>query len=210
MHLDKELDHLNQIILMMADNVKKNISDAFANYGSNQSTVVIYDDIIDQYERLVEEICLNILLKERLYARDLRKVTGILKMVADLERIGDHAEDIMEANKKFETGLIHTEKMDEIVDVVISMVNDSIMSYVKEDLTLAREVIDRDDIVDNAYDTFLQQIISDLKEKDADASLAIYTTIVVKYIERIADHAVNIAEWVIYIVSGFHKDKQIF
>lgn len=210
MHLDQELEHLNKIILMMADNVKKNITEAFENYDTVNNNVHINDDVIDQYERLLEEICLNILLKERLYAKDLRKVTGILKMVSDLERIGDHAFDIMKYNKKFASGLIAKEKIQEIVEVVNGMIADAIMSYVKEDLALANSVINRDDIVDQAYDEFLQLIIRSIDENKAASSLAIYTTIVVKYIERIADHAVNIAEWVIYIISGYHKDKQIF
>jgi phosphate transport system protein len=213
MHLDQELDHLNQILLKMADVVQKNLIEAFDAYkdGQNPDELIVNDDIVDQYERLVEEICLNIMVKERLYARDLRIVTGILKLVADLERIGDHAEDIMEYNLKYiKCGQVKIEGVDEIVNVALSMVNDSIMSFVKGDLDLARDVIKRDDIVDEGYDKLINYVIEEMNERNMSPSLGIYTTAVIKYIERISDHAVNIAEWVIYIVSGYHKDKQIF
>lgn len=211
MLIDKEIEHLNQILLKMADNVLYNISEALNAYIKCDKTVYVNDDIIDQYERLVEEICLNILLKEKLYARDLRKVTGILRMVSDLERIGDHAEDIIEYNQKMD--IINSEfltEIEKILSVALSMVNDSILSFVNEDIELAKDVIIRDEIVDEKYSKWIEKITNLDNKNLIDSKLAIYTTIVVKYIERIADHAVNISEWAIYMINGFYKDKQIF
>lgn len=213
MHLDKELENLNVMLLKMADVVVENISESFLLYKQNSKVenVTINDDIVDQYERLVEEICLNIILRERPYAKDLRKVSGILKMVADLERIGDHAEDILEfINKLQSCEKIELNQIETMVEITLSMINDSILSFIKEDINLANDVIKRDDIVDEAYDEVIKYIIGGTDEKKFSSSFAIYNTLVIKYIERIADHSVNIAEWVIYIISGYHKDKRIF
>ena len=209
--LDKELENLNQMLLKMANIVQKNISDALDAFLNGNQDVIINDDIVDQYERLIEEICLNILLKERLYARDLRRVSGVLRMVSDLERIGDHAEDISEYNTHFPHGTVTKfEGFNKIVEVASSMVVDAILSFVNEDLQLAADVIKRDNIVDDGYKELLQIVIGELEKGKIEPSIAIYYTIVLKYIERIADHSVNIAEWAVYIVNGYYKDKQIF
>lgn len=174
-------------------------------------SLTINDDIVDQYERLIEEICLNIILKERPYAKDLRKVSGILKMISDLERIGDHAEDIFEFNNKLQKyEKVKVQQIEDMVATALSMVNDSILSFIKEDVDLANDVIKRDDIVDNTYSELIEYMIEETKQGKISSAYSIYTTLVVKYIERIADHAVNIAEWVVYIISGFHKDRRIF
>lgn len=211
--LDKELEKLNVLLIKMADVVQENILQAFSIYtnGLNSNNININDDVVDEYERMIEELSLNILIKEKLYAGDLRKVTGILKMIADLERIGDHASDILEFNSKLE----HYEKIkvkliDETVNTALSMVRDSIMSFIKEDIELAKEVIEKDEIVDLNYNDLIQYLIKEAENKKISPAFAIYTTLVIKYIERIADHAVNIAEWVVYISRGIHKDKRIF
>ncbi len=207
MQLEREMDNLNRVLLKMADVVKKNIADAFSAYEDESNCTFINDDIVDEYERLIEEMCLDILIKERPYSRDLRLVSGILKLVSDLERIGDHAEDVMEFTLKLKN---EEEKpcieVKEMVAITLQMVNDAMNCYVGMDVELANDVIQRDDIIDRMYEEAVQRLIV----KDSTRSYAINTTLVVKYIERIADHAVNIAEWVIYMVNGFHKDKKIF
>ncbi|MFA5542305.1 MAG: phosphate signaling complex protein PhoU [Bacilli bacterium] len=211
MLIEKEIEYLNQILLKMADHVEFNISEAFKAYVNCDKSIYVNDDIIDQYERLIEEVCLDILLKEKLYAKDLRKVTGILRMVADLERIGDHAEDIIEYNQKTNYNKNDfLESFQETVSVALSMVIDSILSFVNEDYNLAKDVINRDEIVDGKYSEWIEYIAKLDQENIIDSKLAIYTTIMVKYIERIADHAVNIAEWAVYMINGYYKDKQIF
>lgn len=210
MLLDEELENLNIMLVKMADLVNHNINEALEMYNDNKE-IYINDDIIDQYERLIEEICLNIMLKERPYAKDLRKVSGILKLVADLERIGDHAEDIMEFNVKMRNiERIEIDELKDMTSTTLSMVKKSIESFVNKDKELALEVISTDDIVDKYYSDLVEYLINESANGKITTKFAIYSTLVVKYIERIADHAVNIAEWVIYIESGFHKDKQIF
>lgn len=212
MSIQNELDYLNELILRMADNVKSNLNEAFDCYLNYNPSIEydINDDIIDAKERAIEEECLNIMIKERPYSRDLRRVSGILKLVADLERLGDHAEDVMTFALKLQNVERHQiTEINMMIDVAMSMVDDSIKSFVTGNVELAENVIKRDDIVDNKYVELIEKIISITKNEDVSSKFAIYTTLVVKYIERIADHAVNVAEWVVYIESGYYKDKQI-
>ena len=213
MNLREEMESLNQLVLKMSDAVVTNITEAINYYLEKCAHVEINDDLIDQYERLVEEMCVNILLKERPFAKDLKEVTGVLKLVSDLERIGDHAEDIYDFATKLIGYKEREEKNTEIENLsvfVMQMINRAIKAYIEKDYNLAKEVIADDDYVDEKY----LEIIGNLRNKeniDKDyLSFAIYTTLVVKYLERIADHSVNIAEWVVYISSGYYKDKMIF
>ena len=213
MNLREEMESLNQLVLKMSDAVVTNITEAINYYLEKCDHVEINDDLIDQYERLVEEMCVNILLKERPFAKDLKEVTGVLKLVSDLERIGDHAEDIYDFATKLIGYKEKEEKNTEIENLsvfVMQMINRAIKAYIEKDYNLAKEEIADDDYVDEKY----LEIIENLRNKeniDKDyLSFAIYTTLVVKYLERIADHSVNIAEWVVYISSGYYKDKMIF
>lgn len=213
MNLREEMESLNQLVLKMSDAVVTNITEAINYYLEKCDHVEINDDLIDQYERLVEGMCVNILLKERPFAKDLKEVTGVLKLVSDLERIGDHAEDIYDFATKLIGYKEKEEKNTEIENLsvfVMQMINRAIKAYIEKDYNLAKEVIADDDYVDEKY----LEIIGNLRNKeniDKDyLSFAIYTTLVVKYLERIADHSVNIAEWVVYISSGYYKDKMIF
>ena len=210
MKVKEEMDNLKQLVLRMSDEVIINITEAIDFYLGKNNVDSINDDLIDQYERLIEEMCINILLKERLFAKDLKEVTGVLKLVSDLERIGDHAEDILQFAKKLKN--YSKKRLNDVIDLsafVIKMIQDSIKEYIDGDFNLANKVIEEDDVVDKKY----MEIIESLTKKDSSEDYlpyAIYTTLVVKYLERIADHSVNIAEWVVYISSGYYKDKMMF
>lgn len=211
MQLIREIEHLNQMLLKMADVVQNNIQMAFDVYKNHKEIIAINDDIVDQYERLIEEICLDILIKERPYAKDLREVSGILKLIADLERIGDHAEDIMEFNCKLkDMDIPQIPEITDMLSTTLTMVISAIESFIKKDIAIAEEVIQTDDVVDQYYSKIISELVVVYEDEKNWLPFAIYTTLVVKYIERIADHAVNIAEWVIYIINGFHKDKKIY
>ncbi|MGL4949745.1 MAG: phosphate signaling complex protein PhoU [Anaeroplasmataceae bacterium] len=207
LQIDREIQNLNETLVKMADIVLANIKQAFTLYKDDVKCEPINDDVVDQYERLVEELCLDILIKERPYSKDLRMISGILKLVSDLERIGDHAEDVINYTIKLkqekEKPCIEVEQM---LEICMDMLNKSIDSYLNMDINKANEVIAKDDVIDKMFDDAIERLIS----KDSTRSFAIYTTLVVKYIERIADHATNIAEWVVYMVNGFYKDKKIF
>jgi phosphate transport system protein len=162
--LDKDLELLNKMLFQMSDLVVKNIAEAFSFYKGEitEEEIDINDDIVDQYEKLVESLCLSIILRERPYARDLRQVTGVLKLVADLERIGDQAEDIVEVSYKInalKNGKI--ERMEKFVNVTLSMVKESILSYINKDIPLAREVIKRDEIVDKMYLEMIEYFVEE-------------------------------------------------
>lgn len=211
MNLLKGLEYLDNSMMHMADLVVNNLEiaiDAYLNY--QEKEYVVNDDIIDNQERMIEGECMHLLLKERPFASDLRKVSGILKLISDLERLGDHAEDVLGFALKFKNTEKHSnEEVEKMVNVTLEMVKDSIESYIKQDVALAQSVIDRDDLIDTMYNEVIENIIEMAENVICTPSFAVYSTLVVKYIERIADHAVNIAEWVIYIISGFHKDKKI-
>ena len=212
MNIDKEINNLVNYTMKMGELVLDNLQLAMSTYYhyDEETANKINDDVVDANERLIEEMCLNLMLKERPFARDLRVVSGILKLVEDLERLGDHAEDIKAFAKKLKDyEYVSIKKLDEAYKESTKMVLDSISSLVNRDETQAYEVIKNDDKVDVLYEEALEEIIEGSKENKYPIEYSIYTTLITKYIERIADHAVNVAEWVIYILRGFHKDKQI-
>lgn len=213
MNLQEEMEQLNELVLKMSDAVVRNITEAIDFYLEKCQNVEINDDLIDQYERLIEEMCVNILLKERPFAKDLKVVTGVLKLVSDLERIGDHAEDIYDFASRLKGHKQKAENDKEIENLslfVMQMIKKSIKAYILKDYNLANEVIKDDDYVDKKYLEILETFANKQDIPNDYVSFAIYTTLVVKYLERIADHSVNIAEWVVYISSGYYKDKMIF
>lgn len=213
MTIKNEIDNLKTQVLRMSEICIQNITDAINFYLGKESHIQeINDDLVDRFERLIEEMCVNILLRERLYASDLKEVTGILKLVSDLERIGDHALDIYEFSLKLEP--YKDLKLDEIEGLslfVVKMIENSIKAYVNKDYELAEKVIKDDDYVDEKYAEIIDKLSKNEYSIDGKClPFAIYTTLVVKYLERIADHSVNISEWVVYISNGFYKDKKIF
>ena len=213
MNIDKEINNLVNYTMKMGELVLDNLQLAMSTYYhyDKETANKINDDVVDANERLIEEMCLNLMLKERPFAKDLRVVSGILKLVEDLERLGDHAEDIKAFAKKLKDyEYVSIKKLDEAYKESTKMVLDSISSLVNRDEAQAYEVIKNDDKVDVLHEEALEEIIEGSKENKYPIEYSIYTTLITKYIERIADHAVNVAEWVIYILRGFHKDKQIF
>lgn len=212
MELKEEISHLNSLILQMAGVVEKNLFyafDVYLNYDNNKYYPGVDDEKVNAYERWIEADSLHIMLKEKLYASDLRVVTGIMSMVQDMERLGDHAKDILEFSLKVKNANRNQPEIENLVEYVIRMVKDSVRSYIEEDETLARDVILRDDHVDEEYAKLIDTLIRKQENREISSDFTIYTALVVKYIERIADHATNIAEWVIYILTGFYKDKQV-
>ena len=169
------------------------------------------DTEIDQKERTIESMCLKLLLQQQPVARDLRQISAALKMITDMERIGDQAEDIAEIIS-FIDG--HTSENDtlmrEMAKAVIQMVTESVDAYVKHDIALAEKVIADDDIVDDYFDSVKKKLIGSIARNPGDGEYALDILMIAKYFERIGDHATNIAEWVIYSVTGVHKDEITF
>ena len=167
------------------------------------------DSNIDEQERLVESLCLKLLLQQQPVAKDLRTVTAALKMITDMERIGDQASDIAEIIETTDFSVPTNDvKLAKMAETTIAMVTESIDAYVKQDLVLVREVIARDDEVDDLFLEVRQEIADDMVEA-GDPMSSLDLLMIAKYFERIGDHATNIAEWVEFSITGTHKDADI-
>ena len=171
------------------------------------SKVAPLDSEIDHKEREIENLCLKLLLRQQPVARDLRTISSALKMISDMERIGDQAADIADLSKHIEdkavTGdIINIRKM---AEDTVRMVTESIDAFVKGDLELCRKVIDDDDKVDDAFNDIKEKLAEVLNNGKPDANIGLDILMAAKYFERIGDHAVNIAEWVEYSITGNHR-----
>ena len=165
------------------------------------------DGQIDRKERDIESLCLRLLLQQQPVARDLRKISAALKMITDMERIGDQAEDIAEIVTflKGHTGQ-NDDLLREMARSTIKMVTESVDAFVKHDIMLAEKVVAYDDVVDNYFEQVKDELIARIAENPDDGEYALDLLMIAKYFERIGDHAVNIAEWVMFSVTGVHKE----
>ncbi len=170
--------------------------------------VLPIDSEIDQKERDIENLCLKMLLQQQPVARDLRQISAALKMITDMERIGDQASDIAEIIKFMKgSAEIAMNDISEMAKAAIKMVTESIDAYVSRDVELARDVISRDDTVDDYFIKVKKDIINLIAEKPEDGECAVDLLMISKYFEGIGDHASNIAEWVEFSVTGIHKGE---
>ena len=208
---DEQLFELNREIIEMGAMCEEAIAYAAKALSSGDialATKVKNNGVaIDQKERDIEIRCMKLLLHQQPVARDLRLISAALKMITDMERIGDQAEDIAEI-VTFLNG--HTmedmELIEEMARETIEMVTASVDAFVKKDVELAQKVIDQDDIVDDYFSRVKCGVISLVAENHADGEFALDLLMIAKYFERIGDHATNIAEWVIYSVTGTYKE----
>lgn len=162
---------------------------------------------IDEMEKQIESRCLRIILQQQPVASDLRRVSAALKMITDMERIGDQAEDIAEIISFLDGRPAENDDlMREMAKATIKMVTESVDAYVKHDIMLAEKVVAYDDTVDDYFDQVKRRLITKIAEEPADGEYALDLLMIAKYFERIGDHAVNIAEWVIFSVTGVHKE----
>ena len=165
------------------------------------------DEEIDRKEREIESLCLKLLLQQQPVARDLRQISAALKMITDMERIGDQAEDIAEIVAFLGgRGTEDSELLRDMARSAIRMVSGSVDAYVKQDVPLAEKVIAEDDVVDDYFARVKKALISRIAADPEDGEFALDVLMIAKYFERIGDHAVNIAEGVIFSVTGEHKE----
>ena len=163
---------------------------------------------IDQMEREIEAICMRLLLQQQPVARDLRVISSALKMIGDMERIGDQAADIAEIVKYLkEDDVPNLRHLREMSDFAAGMVTASINSFVRQDLDLAKKVILDDDVVDGYFEKVKEALIGLIAEGDRDGAFLLDILMIAKYIERVGDHATNIAEWVVYSITGEHPEE---
>mgnify|MGYP001191689439 FL=1 len=215
--LFKEVEELKKEVSMMADLVLKQINSALLAFKENDvekaKIIMSQDNLVDKMEEDIAKSALRIIWKEQPLAQDLRLVTGVLKLITDLERIGDHAVDIAEIT-------LHLSNVpnQRIIPLITEMSVESekmvllaIEALVKQNKSDAEKVILADDIVDDLFALVMSKIAQELKEDvHISQEYALSLLMIAKYIERVSDHAVNIAEWVIFIVTGKHKETDLF
>ena len=206
---DEQLNTLNNELITMGALCEEAISSAVKLLIDNdvkmKENVLDADKQIDQKERDIETLCMKLLMQQQPVASDLRTISSALKMISDMERIGDQASDIAEiAEYAYGSGMESETHIAEQARATIQMVTDSIDSFVKKDVDLAHTVIEHDNIVDDLFDKVKGELISAIENKAANAEALIDLLMIAKYFERIGDHAENIAEWVIYSITGKH------
>ncbi|WP_204260280.1 phosphate signaling complex protein PhoU [Caloranaerobacter azorensis] len=207
-HFDLQLKELHDSLLKMGTMVEEAIDMAVQSLIEQDvekaKRVIENDDNIDILEMQIEEKCLYLIALQQPIARDLRRISTILKIITDLERIGDHAVNIAEVaikigKEKFIKPLIDIPKM---ADVVKKMVKNSLNSYIEEDLKLAREVAQMDEIVDNIYRDIYIELLELLTKNEKNIPQTINLLLIGRYLERVADHTTNICERIIYMING--------
>ena len=208
---DGQLLRLNDELIIMGALCEEAIS-AAAKYlaegdESLKENIIETDRQIDGKERDIEDLCMRLLLCQQPVAKDLRTVSSALKMISDMERIGDQASDIAEiAGFVTKSGIGSKVHIADMARATIKMVTESIESFVKKDVSAAESVIKHDDVVDGLFKEVKNELISAVKDETDNAEALIDLLMIAKYFERIGDHAENIAEWVIYSITGEHAE----
>ncbi len=207
---DKELEHLHELMVQMSGLVEESIENSILALKKQDIELAkkVYqsDDEVDELESRIEKICINLIARQQPLAKDLRAISPALKIITDLERIADHAADIAEltirmANMKYVKPLVDIPNMAELAK---KMVIRSIDSYIKQDINIAMDVCDSDDEVDDLFSKIVLELINIMKNNPETVEQATDFMFIVKYLERIGDHATNIAEWVVFNVTGTH------
>ena len=209
----EQLNELNRELTRMGASCEEIIalaSDALTDWDDALvKKVNIIGTQIDESERTIESICLKLLLRQQPVARDLRQLSAAMKMITDMERIGDQAEDIVEIVPYM---TVHPDekfpKIREMARAAQAMVTEAVDAYVKQDLDMARKVMAHDDVVDNYFSQIKSGIIDIIAAEPAHGEYALDLLMIAKYFERIGDHCTNIAEWVEFSVTGIHEDCQ--
>ena len=209
-HFERQLEALHVQIITMGSFCEKAISLSNKAIRGEDCIKEIFetDREIDTKEREIENLCMRILLHQQPVARDLREVSAALKMISDMERIGDHAADIADLSKYIDEKHVEIPPLiGKMAEMTVNMVTESVDAFVKRDLELCRKVIDDDDQVDDAFNQIKEEL-AELMYQNLDAKAGLDLLMTAKYMERIGDHAVNIAEWVEYAITGEHRNNE--
>lgn len=209
-NFDRELDLLNSELIEMGNIIESSIEAAVTALIEQNielaKRVVEGDKEVNDIEKSIEGRCLKLLLQQQPVASDLRLISSALKMITDMERMGDQASDISEitirlAGEDYIKELVHIPQM---AEATIKMVKNSIDAFVRRDLVLIKSVIAYDDVVDNLFNIIKNEVIELIREHIDNGEQAVDFLMIAKYFERIGDHAQNIAEWVYYSITGEH------
>lgn len=209
---DLELDELNTLLIKMAAKVEQAVADAMKALEERDkelaATVSKNDRDVDRMERRIEDMCLMLLLKQQPVAGDLRFISAALKIITDLERIGDHAQDICEISLTMDEKplSVSTDLITRMFIESTSMIKMAIDAFITNDEDLATQCINHDDVVDDLFLELREEIIDKFREQKEDPHELVDLLQIAKYLERVGDHAQNIGEWVIFSLTGHHKD----
>lgn len=207
---DMQLDRMNEMLIEMGELCGKAIGNATKAVEAKDlemaKMVISEDEEIDQLEKDIERLCLKLLLQQQPVARDLRQISAALKMITDMERIGDQAADIAEIllSGQIKEMSAHGYLVD-MASQTSEMVKKSIQAFVEKDLDMTRKVIVADNDVDALFDCIKEALITFLAKEQSKGGEALDMLMIAKYLERIGDHATNIAEWVEFSITGVHR-----
>ncbi len=212
---EAQLHNLNEQIITMGAMVESAIASAaraLANRDISLATKVAEsDNTIDEKEREIEHICLKLLMQQQPVASDLRMISAAMKMITDIERVGDQAADIAQLTVMLceqNAVLITANELKEMAKATIKMVSGAIDAFVRKDIELVHEVIAYDDVVDEQFNNIRTKLMKSIRENENIDEHAIDEMMISKYFERIGDHAVNIAEWVEFSLTGKLKNEE--
>ena len=211
MHFDQQLEELNLELIKMGalcERAIRRAADQLLNEKETESLAVErMEDEINHKERDIENLCMKLLLQQQPVAKDLRMISSALKMISDMERIGDQAQDIADMSRFVKVQEIaHRMNIGKMAEATIKMVTESIDSFVKKDLDSAVAVVKYDDVVDDLFLKVKTELPKLLQQDPQNAEYYIDLIMVAKYFERIGDHAENIAQWVEYSITGTHDE----
>ena len=211
---DAQLQELNTELIEMGALIEHAIQssvEALVEQDAQKARrAIAFDREVDQKEKDIEALCLKLLLQQQPVARDLRLISAALKMITDMERIGDQSADISEI-VIFLSDTPYIKPLDllpKMADATMGMVTRSIDAFVRRDLEMAQGVIQADDVVDGLFSAVREELTGLIREDPANGSQALDFLMIAKYFERIGDHAVNIAEWVVYAITGVHRTAE--
>ena len=211
MHFDQQLEELNLELIKMGalcERAIRRAADQLLNEKENEPQAVErIEDEINHKERDIENLCMKLLLQQQPVAKDLRMISSALKMISDMERIGDQAQDIADMSRFVKVQEIaHKMNIGKMAEATIKMVTESIDSFVKKDLDSAAAVVKYDNVVDDLFLRVKTELPKLLQQDPQNAEYYIDLIMVAKYFERIGDHAENIAQWVEYSITGTHDE----
>ncbi len=207
---DQELKDLHDTLIKMGKVVENAIDESILALKNKDievaKRIIEGDNVVDELEKEIEHKCLLLVLRQQPVAGDLRKISTALKIITDMERIGDHAADIAELTIDIADGNVYgsTKEIVPMTEVAISMVRDAIIAFIRDDLELARDVRTRDDVVDNLFRQYKLELAEVIRSGKDTGEHALNYLMIAKYLERIADHAVNICEWIEFAQTGEH------
>ena len=215
-NFENELRQLHIEIIGMGSFVETAIDDSIKAFKTNDlercQIIIDNDKQVDEMEKKIESKCLWLIAREQPIASDLRKITTALKIITDMERIGDHAVDISELTMRIadKNTFADSSHIPQMAAAAIEMVHSAVTAYVNYDLELAKATKDKDDVVDDYFNLIKQELAEVFNSQPQNTDSAIDFLLIAKYLERIADHAVNICDWVHFSQTGEHKNTLIF